>query len=155
FHPANRAALEALEHLYTKLDQPAELLDIYERQLELAADYRGRVRILFRSAVIWEDKFQNLANADTCIEAVLQIDPQNLQAIRSLERMRRTQARWDELVGVLDRHIQLCTSAEEQSDLLVEIGDVFHQSLKQVDKAANRYDRALDLNPQNLRAMHA
>jgi len=155
FDPANRQALEALEHLYTKLDQPAELLDIYERQLELATDYRERVRILFRSAAIWEDKFQNLANADTCIEAVLQIDPQNLQAIRSLERLRRTQARWDDLVGVLDRHIQLCTSAEEQSDLCVEVGDVFHQSLKQVDKAANRYDRALELNPQNLRAMHA
>lgn len=155
FDPANRDALEALEHIYTKMDRPAELLNIYERQMELASDYRDRVKILFRSAALWEDKFQNLGNADGCIEELLQIDPQNLQAIRALERLRRTQGRWEDLVKVIDRHIQQSTSSEEQSDLCVEIGDVFHQHLKAVDKAVHQYDRALELNPANLRAMHA
>jgi tetratricopeptide (TPR) repeat protein len=152
--PNGRDALEALERLYIKLDRPAELLAIYDRQLELSSDYRERVKVLFKSAAIWEDKFQNLANADACIEGVLAIDSQNLQAIRGLERLRRSQGRWEELVSVIERHIQLCTSAEEQSDLSVAIGDVFHQHLKQVDRAAKQYDRALELNPQNLHAMH-
>ena len=153
--PTNREALEALERLYIKLDRPSELLSIYDRQLELSSDYRERVKVLFKSAAIWEDKFQNPANADACIEGVLAIDSQNLQAIKSLERLRRAQGRWEELVSILDRHIQLCTSPEEQSDLAVSIGEVYHQQLKQVDRAAKSYDRALELNPQNLHAMHA
>lgn len=153
--PNNPDALEALERLYTKLDRPAELLSIYDRQLELSSDYRERVSVLFKSAAIWEDKFQNLANADACIEGVLAIDPQNLQAIKSLERLRRAEGRWEDLVSVLDRHLQLCTSPEEQSALSVAIGQVFHQQLKQVDRAAKHFDRALEISPQNLEAMHA
>ncbi len=34
FDPGCREALESLERLYTKLDRPAELLEVYERQLE-------------------------------------------------------------------------------------------------------------------------
>src|SRR5439155_24760084 len=52
FDPANTVALDALERLYTKLDRPAELLAVYERQLELSNDYRERVKILFKSASI-------------------------------------------------------------------------------------------------------
>ena len=153
--PNNPDALEALERLYTKLDRPAELLSIYDRQLELSSDYRERVSVLFKSAAIWEDKFQNLANADACIEGVLATDPQNLQAIKGLERLRRAEGRWEDLVSVLDRHLQLCTSAEERSALSVAIGQVFHQQLKQVDRAAKHFDRALEISPQNLEAMHA
>ncbi|HET9452572.1 MAG TPA: gliding motility protein, partial [Aggregicoccus sp.] len=50
FDPGSREALDALERLHTKLDQPADLLAIYERQLELSQDYREKVRVLFKSA---------------------------------------------------------------------------------------------------------
>ena len=152
--PSNREAIEALERLYTKLDRPAELLSIYDKTIELSSDYRERVSVLFRSASIWEDKFQNAANADACIDGVLAIDPHNVQAIRQLERLRRAQGRWEELVSVLERHVQLSTSAEEQSELAVAIGDVFYHQLRQVDRAAKQYDRALELNPTNVEAMH-
>ena len=70
FDPANPQALASLEQLYSKLDRPAELLAVYERQIELTSDYRERVKILFRSAAIWEERYQNLTNADACIEAL-------------------------------------------------------------------------------------
>ncbi len=155
FDPGNREALDALERLYTKLDRPADLLAVYERQLELSQDYRERVKVLFKSASIWEDKYQNLGHADACIEGVLSIDPQNLQAIKALERLRRSQGRWEELIGVLERHVALCPSLEEQAEIWVEMGDVFHQQLKQVDRAVNTYHHALELNPKSRPAMHA
>ncbi len=155
FDPHNAQALDALERLYSKLDRPAELLSVYERQLELSNDYRERVKILFRSASIWEERYQNLVNADACIDAALQVDPQNVQAIKTLERLRKAQGRWDELIGVVDRHIQLLTSPEEKADLLVEMGDIFHQQLKAVDRAVTTYHQALELNPRCRPAMHA
>jgi tetratricopeptide (TPR) repeat protein len=153
--PSNRAAIDALEQLYTKLDRPEELLTIYDRQLELSPDYRDKVKVFFKSAWIWEDRLQNLSNAATCIEGVLSLDPQNLQAIKQLERLRRAEGRWEDLAGVLERHLQLCTSNEEQSGLCVEIGDIQQQHLKQVDRAVKSYDQALELNPKNLTAIHA
>jgi tetratricopeptide (TPR) repeat protein len=155
FDPTNTGALDSLERLYSKLDRAADLLAVYERQLELATDYRERVKVLFRSAAIWEERFSNLANADACVDAALSIDPQNLQAIRTLERLRRAQGRWEELVEVLDRHLHLLTDPQEQAELCVEMGDVFHQQLKAVDRAVTAYHQALELDPRCRPAMHA
>ena len=155
FDPTNAAALDALERLYSKLDRPADLLAVYERQIELTDDYRERIKILFKSASIWEERYQNLANADACIDAALQVDPQNLQAIKALERLRKAQGRWDELVSVVDRHIQLLTDPEEKAELCVEMGDIFHQQLKAVDRAVTAYHQALELNTRCVPAMHA
>jgi len=154
FEPNNATALDGLERLYTKTDQASDLLSIYQRQFELSPDYREKVKSLFKSASIWESKFQNLANADACIEQILSIDPQNLPAIRTLERLRRDQGRWDELLGVIERHVQLSTSAPEQAELRVAMGELFHQQLKQVDRAASAYQQALELDPQCRPAIH-
>ena len=153
--PRNGEALDSLERLYTKLDRPADLLAIYERQLELTEDYREKVKILFHSAAIWEDRYQNPANADACIEGVLALDPTNLQAIKSLERLRRAQERWEDLVGVLERHIQLATESKEQADLIVETGEVLRSHLHQTDKAANAFQMALEIFPGHAAALHA
>lgn len=155
FDPANVPALEALEKLYSRLDRPAELLSVYERELELTSDYRERVKLLFKSASIWEERYQNLVNADACIDAALQVDPQNIQAIKTLERLRKAQGRWDELIGVVDRHINLLNNPEEKAVLCVEMGDIFHQQLKAVDRAVVAYHQAIDLDPRCRPAMHA
>src|SRR5262249_53137117 len=107
FDAGNTDALDSLERLYTKLDRPAELLTVYERKLELTEDYRERVKLLFKSAAIWEDKFQNLANADACVEAVLQLDPTSLQAVQTLVRLRKSLENWDGLVHALEQQAQL------------------------------------------------
>ncbi|HZN91477.1 MAG TPA: tetratricopeptide repeat protein, partial [Myxococcales bacterium] len=155
FDPAQRDALNALERLYTKLDRPGDLLQTYASQLELTSDVRERVKIFFKSASIWEDKYQNLEHADTCIQNVLEIDPANIQAITMLERMRRAQERWEDLVAVFDRHLQVVESSEEQAQILVEAGEIFYHQLRQVDRAAQSYTRALEVEPHNRAAMHA
>jgi len=155
FEPYNLQALESLERLHTRLDQPAELLATYERMLEVISDYRERVRVLFRCASIWEDKYQNPANADSFIEGVLAIDQYNLQAIKALIRLRRVQERWEDLVTAYERQLQLATTPQEQAELYVEIGNVYHQQLKQVDRAVNTYHYALEVDPQSRVALHA
>jgi golgin subfamily B member 1 len=153
--PLNREAVDALERLYTRLNRPADLLAVYERQLELTEDYREKVRILFRSAAIWEDTYQNAANADACVEGILTLDPTNLQAIKTLVRLRVAQGRFEDLVAVLERHIQLATEPQEQADLYVQVGDVFRDQLRRADRAVDAYQAALQVEPSHRPAMHA
>ncbi len=153
--PQNREAVDALERLYTRLNRPADLLAVYERQLELTEDYRAKVHILFRSAAIWEDTYQNAANADACVEGILTLDPTNLQAIKTLERLRLAQGRWEDLVAVLERHIQLATEVQEQADLYVQVGDVYRDQLRRADRAVDAYQAALQVDPTHRPAMHA
>lgn len=162
FDPANREALNALERLYTKLDRAAELLGVYDAQLR-AADTRERVKILFKTSGIWEDKYQNLENADACLEAVLAVDPDNLQAIKGLERLRRADAeakrpavaRWEDLLRAYERHLSLAPDLTEQVELLVLAGEVYYHELKRIDRAAQIFNQALEINPRSREAMHA
>lgn len=153
---ANREALEALERLFTKLDQPSELLATYDHILSLpSTDWRERIRVLFRAAGLWEDKFQNLDNADNYIAAVLEVDATNLQAIKTLIRLRRTQGRWEDLISAYQRQLHLSTSPQEQAELLVDIGKVQQQQLKQIDKAVNSFHKALEVDPRCRPALNA
>jgi tetratricopeptide (TPR) repeat protein len=155
FDPGSREALEALERLYSQLDRPADLLTIYERQLELSGDYREKVKVLFKSAAIWEGKYQNLEHAALCVQGVLQLEPANLQAVRALARLRRAQARWDDLVQVLGHHVQVSAEPAEQAALYVEMADVLQRGLRAVDRAVTAYHKALEVDPANRAALHA
>jgi tetratricopeptide (TPR) repeat protein len=163
FDPENRDALAALELLYTKLDRPAELLSVYDAQVRLASDPRERVKILFKTASIWEDKYQNLGNADACLEAVLMEEPANLQAIKGLERIRLLDAeakrpnlaRWEDLLRVYEQHLTLQLDLTEQVELLVAMGEVYYKELKRTDRAAQIFHRALEIDPRSRTAMHA
>ncbi|HLM45233.1 MAG TPA: tetratricopeptide repeat protein, partial [Myxococcaceae bacterium] len=104
---------------------------------------------------IWEDKYQNPANADQCIEAILAIDGTNLQAIKALIRLRRIQERWDDLIVAYERQLGLATTPEEQAELYVEIGNVYHQQLKAVDRAVDSYHYALNADASCRPALHA
>lgn len=121
------------------------------------------MKILFKTAGIWEDKYQNLENADACLEAVLAVDPENLQAIKGLERLRRLDAeakrpeinRWEDLLRAYERHLTLVPDVVEQVELLVAAGEVYYHELKRIDRAAQIFNQALELNPRSREAMHA
>ncbi|MBI3180785.1 MAG: tetratricopeptide repeat protein [Myxococcales bacterium] len=153
--PRNAAALASLERLYGRLDRPAELLGVLERRLGLSPSPKERVELLFQCAFLWEDRLGNPLKADASVEAVLSIEPKNLQAIQALERLRREQGRFRELVAAQERHLQAITDREVQAELWVDMGDVLRQELRDLDRAEAAYRRALELNSRSAAAMRA
>ncbi|HSP18813.1 MAG TPA: tetratricopeptide repeat protein, partial [Myxococcaceae bacterium] len=63
--------------------------------------------------------------------------------------------RWEDLVGVLERHIQLAMDAQEQADIMVDAGEVLRTHLHQTDKAADAFQAALGVFPGHTPALHA
>src|SRR5690606_155208 len=111
--------------------------------------------VLFRSAAIWEDRFSDLANADQCLQLALSIDPQNQQAVKTLERLRRAQNNWEGLVEILGHHLQIAEGPEAQAEIYVEMGQVYSQELRAVDRAASAFQYALEVDPNCRPALHA
>lgn len=153
--PQSSPLLLALEAAYQKLDRPAELLEVLGRRLERASKPEEQIGLLFRSAQLWEDRLSSPLKADECIEAVLAIAPNNLEAIGALERLRREQGRFEQLLAAQERHLQAITDREAQSELLVEMGAVLRQELREPERALSHYQRALELSPRNVQAIRA
>jgi tetratricopeptide (TPR) repeat protein len=145
----NSEALAGLERLYTKLDRFAELNRVYEKEAEIATDPRERVRILGKSASIWEEKLGNLHQAIERNEAVLAIDGSNLPALKNLERLYRSEAHWEKLIEVLQRHASLTQDRRELVALELEIGDVWWKELSRLDRAEEVFGHALQVDPDS------
>jgi len=151
----NPAALAGLERLYTKLDRFAELNRVYERQVQLSTDPAEQVRILARSAGIFEEKMHDPARATGQNEAILRIDGGNVPAIKALERLYRDQGLFDRLLTVLDHHLKLLTDRKEQVALMVVIGDVWWKEMSRVDRAEATFSQAIQLDPESRQAVGA
>jgi tetratricopeptide (TPR) repeat protein len=148
-------ALAGLERLYTKLDRFAELNRIYEKQAELAEDPRDRVRILSKSASIWEEKLANAPKAIERQEQILAADGGNLPAVKALEGLYRREGQWEKLIAVLGHHLTLTPDRREQVQLEVAIGDVWWKELQRVDRAEAMFSHALQIAPESREAVSA
>ncbi len=151
----NRDALSGLERLYTKLDRFAELNRVYERQAELATEPREKVRILGKSAAIWQEKLSDPARAIEKNEAVLSLDGQNLAAARNLETLYRREGAWEKLIAVLQHHASLTQDRRELVSLTVQVGDVWSKELGRADRAEAMYAGALQQDPDSREAISA
>jgi tetratricopeptide (TPR) repeat protein len=151
----NPTALAGLERLYTKLDRFAELNRVYERQVELSGDPVEQVRILARSAGIFEEKMHDAARATAQNEAILRVDGGNVPAIKALERLYRDQGLFDRLLTVLAHHLGLLTDRKEQVALMVIIGDVWWKEMSRVDRAEAIFNQAIQLDPESRQAVAA
>jgi tetratricopeptide (TPR) repeat protein len=151
----NGEGLAGLERLYTKLDRFAELNRIYERQASLAEDPRERIRILAKSAGIFEEKMHDPARAVERHEAILSLDGGNLPAVKGLERLYREQGQWEKLITVMQHHLGLVKDREETVALMVAIGDVWWREVSRVDRAEAIFNQALKLDPDSREAVSA
>jgi tetratricopeptide (TPR) repeat protein len=148
-------ALAGLERLYTKLDRFAELNRVYERQADLAQDPREKVRILGKSASIWEEKLNNIPKAIERQEQILAADGGNLGAAKALEALYRREGAWEKLIAVMSHHLTLVQERREQVQLEVAIGDVWWKELQRVDRAEAMFSHALQMSPDSREAVSA
>ncbi len=151
----HREALAGLERLYTKLDRFAELNRVYQRQVQLSGDPAEQVRILAKSAAIFEEKMQDPARAVGQYEAILGLDGGNLGAVKGLSRLYRDQGEFEKLLAIMEHHLSLVTDRREQVALMVATGEVWWKELSRVDRAEQIFGQALALDPESREATSA
>ncbi|HEX2570588.1 MAG TPA: tetratricopeptide repeat protein [Polyangia bacterium] len=153
--PDDVTALVALERLYTRQEQWAELLEIYRKKVELTDDREERERLYFQIAYLWEEALQNIDEAIATYKEVLGQDDGNLKALRALDRLYQTKKAWHELADNLVRQLSLTEDQAETIDLLVRLAALRERELGEVAAAVDTYRQVLDLDANNVAATQA
>lgn len=148
--PGNLQALRGLERLYARMERPQELFEVLEAELNVVSSERERIKLLTRLAEMLEEEFVRLPEAAQRFEQVVEIDPNNDHALRGLERLYRRQGMWHELIHTLDRHISATPERQERVPLFYAMGTVYAQELNDLDRAADAFQNALDIDPQHV-----
>src|SRR5262249_20838176 len=86
--PGHPAALRALERIHLSRGQTKELVAILDRETQTGQTPEAKVTAYLKLGGLYLDRLDEPAKAAQSFEAVLGLDPQNLSALKGLERVR-------------------------------------------------------------------
>ncbi|MBC7975271.1 MAG: tetratricopeptide repeat protein, partial [Myxococcales bacterium] len=148
-------AMDALERLYVRLARWEPLKDVYAKKADLAEDPSDKKRMLYVLAQVYDRELGDVAKAIETYQGILDLDADELPAIQSLDRLYGQAERWYDLLGNLERQVELAEATGETVALKYRIGHLWQIRLGDVARAIESYREALDLDPQHAETLHA
>jgi tetratricopeptide (TPR) repeat protein len=141
-------ALEALGRLYDRMARSRELLEILDQRLaqlrEQDAPTSQLAEVLRRIAVVADERLGNNDAAIDAYEQLTDILPGDREAMDALGRLYARVERFEDLVVILGRQIELCDDAEQRVVLAFKQGDVLEERLGNLDGAALIYEKIIE-----------
>src|SRR5262249_11812738 len=137
FNPADSALRSAAR----KAAEDADALDTFaEVVTELVDEDVGSAKVALHRelADVQERKLNNRSAAGMHLRALLALEPKNIEALKSLQRLHRAGEEWPALVEVLER-LAVLSSPEEQIPLYREVALLCEGRLNDRDRAANAW----------------
>ncbi|MDX9719768.1 MAG: hypothetical protein RBU37_03410, partial [Myxococcota bacterium] len=163
--PEDAQALEALDRLYLGSEDWMNLLEILEREENVAAEVEAKLALRYRQGDVWHRHLNEGLRAIEVYHSVLEIDAAYQQALDSLEEIIAegefavdaarvlepvydALAEWDKLIAVYEVLVSHADDPEERIRLLMTIGRVREEMQAQVEQAFDAYFRALQEDPR-------
>ncbi|MFW5920273.1 MAG: tetratricopeptide repeat protein, partial [Polyangiales bacterium] len=147
--PGYPPAFKALVRLLSAAGRWRDLVELYERAVDLAKTPAKTVTFLFKIGAIYEDSLGEHVQAAHTYRRILQVERDNLGAIQALQRATERAGRFQELVEALDLEIEHTKDNEEVVTLLHRAAEVLDDHLEDRDGALKRLRRALELDPKH------
>ncbi len=154
--PSDPDSVLALERLYVATGRHAELLAIYDKKLSMARTDSEKRQVRFQLASLYEDEIRDhRARPSRCTATSCKSSPNELPALRALDRLYRGTQQWPELVSTVERELELATEPSERAELMFRMGQVQESQLDERKKAVESYRDALQLDPSHAGARAA
>ncbi len=148
-------AIQALGKLYTRQKQWHELVTVHTGEAEVARDPVRRADALARIAHIFEAELKLVERAIEYHARALGIVPGYAPSFKALARLYTQARRLPELAELYERAIDGAADYETKMTFLFKVGRLYEDALEAPAQALTAYRRILEVEPQNLGAIHA
>jgi tetratricopeptide (TPR) repeat protein len=146
--PGYDSSFRALTRLYSEGHRWNELVELYERAVELAQDPETQFTFLFKIGRIWEDALNAPLHALHAYRRILQSDDKHFGALHALQRAAERSSEWNALVEGLVHEARLLDDPKRKVALLHRAGEVSEELLHDDDRALAHYRQVLELEPR-------
>jgi len=136
-------ALDALIKRYLGLSRWEELLAVYSKKADLVADPEEKKRIYYQVGAVYERELGDVQQAIDTYQKILELDPDDLQALSRLDVLYEQAQNWQELLGVLTRESEMCADANEAISFQYRIAELYEKRLEDVTRAIELYREIL------------
>ncbi len=153
--PANEAALAALESIYRAEGRGSELLEIYQKRVQLCDDPEQQRRLLLEIAKLQESNTDDPKLAVAAYERVLSLNATDDVALAALDRLYLRAKRYTDYSDVLRRRIEFSTGEQDVLELKFRLAEAELSYLNQPANALENYREILVVNPEHAAAKKA
>ena len=151
----NLDILAALERLYRMQSAWDQLIEILEMRAKVIVDTEELVHIFQNIADLWEDDLNDVDKAVDAYTRLIDIDPTNIRALRSLERLYTRKGNWQELIRIIDMALDVVDTDDERFELLARKAALWEEEFQKIDEATECYERILELDQSHTIAFRA
>ncbi|GAB4566919.1 MAG: hypothetical protein Tsb0020_19040 [Haliangiales bacterium] len=154
--PEDRRALAALESIYRQTGEHESLYEILTRKADLASDDLDVLAgALAEAAKLCATELDRPEEAIAAWEQVLEITPENRDAVDALEVLYEAGERHHDLVDLLERRLGYAFTVEEAVLLRYRLGQLCEHKLYDSESAVENYSAALGGDPNHAGATEA
>lgn len=153
--PQSLTALKGLDRIYNRTGKYKELVGNLEKQIELSATPRQKIKLLERVAGIQDEEFMSHEKAAEAYEAILQIDGAHEGALSALVRHYRALDRWEDVVQLYDKNLRIVTEDKRRIELLMATGRVLVDQVGSPERARKAYEKVLEIDPDHGAALES
>ena len=142
-------ALGRLEALYLRMEQWNDLQGIYQRKADLVDTVEEKKELLYVMGAVYEREVQDVPRAIDTYQRVLELDPDDMQAMQRLDALYLASEQWHELLSILEREAELVTNPDEVIGFKFRIGALWEQHLDDIARAVDVYREILQVVPDH------
>ncbi|WP_394842415.1 tetratricopeptide repeat protein [Pendulispora brunnea] len=148
-------ALDALIKRYLGLSRWADLMRIYAKKADLVVDADEKKRIFYQVGAVYEHELGDVENAIDTYNKILELDPDDLQALSRLDVLYEQAQNWQELLGILTRESEMTADSAEAISFQYRIADLYEKRLDDVQRAIELYREILQQMPDHTPTLQA
>ncbi|MEZ4459655.1 MAG: hypothetical protein R3E66_07960 [bacterium] len=153
--PGHMESLKALERIFYQLERWDALYDVMERDAEAQDDPEERANLFGQMAAIAEQMLDRKDDAVDLWNRVLQMRDDDLEALQQLRRLYIEGERWTDLVGILEREVELTLLPDDQLPLYESLGIIWSERLGNDAQAIDAWKQVLEIDPYHLKGLVA
>ncbi|HVW24349.1 MAG TPA: tetratricopeptide repeat protein [Polyangiaceae bacterium] len=155
--PESAFTVDCLIELYEAKSDPARLVELYQRRVELAGEDDGELKydLLVKAADVYEKKLGRNTDAIEVLNQALAVRPAAPPVLTALNRLYRAEEMWPELLDNLRLEAEHATDVETRANLRKEIAGILSSKLSSHEDALEAYGLVLSERPSDDAAIAA
>ncbi len=151
--PSNADALDQLEQLYEGMKRWPDLVRVLQERI-VHATGETKLGLHARIASIMLERFSNASEAIKHYQAILELDGQNLDAIRKLKELYEQRKTWEQYVEVAQLEIRLAGgSPQDRTNSLIQLAGLASEKIRVPRIAVSLWEQILETDPTHADAL--
>jgi tetratricopeptide (TPR) repeat protein len=153
--PSREDTLNALDRIAQSTGASQAFLGVLRGRIEASEDPAVKVLLHRRAAVVAESRLEQLDEAIAQLNAVVALDPGNLDALSDLERLYQLSDRGAELAATLVKKSEVLESVDDRKAHLWRAAELYETTLNDVPAAIETYRRIVAVDDGEVQALDA